>query len=156
MRPGLILALVVLVAATGFAPVPPPLSRKRDDTKALQGLWKVVRYENTGRNILAGRSLRVRIEKERWTFLIVDGKGERASASYDLTLDQKASPRAFDWDGAAATTGRFVGSYHFDSKTKTFTIVFNPAARNKPLRRPTNFTNPQPGDYLMVMRREAP
>jgi uncharacterized protein (TIGR03067 family) len=149
MRPGLLLSLVVVTAATGFAPVPEPRpNRFRDDLSALQGAWTVTKYESGGRNILAARTLRVKVDKQRWQFLH-DKDGTRVSASYEIVLNPEIRPRSFDWRGTGMPAAQFIGSYQLDGDT--ITIIFTNAGNT--LGRPTNFVVPRTSDYIMVLKR---
>jgi len=150
MRPGLLLSLVVVVTATGFAPAPMPRPKGfRDDLTAFQGQWAVTKYESNGRNILGMRMLRVQIDKQRWQFHTGVGAGT-VTASYDIVLDPKTSPRSFDWRGAGMPASQFIGSYQLDGNK--LTIVFTNAGAG--MARPTSFGTIRPGDYVMVLTRD--
>jgi uncharacterized protein (TIGR03067 family) len=153
MRPSLLLGLLLAPAAWGFAPAPPPRPKKLPDLPVLAGSWRVVRYQSGAQDIMGARELRVRLEKQRWTFLVrTMGAAERTGSRYDLSLDPKASPPAFSWRGADGKSLQYVGSYALDGDT--LSIFFASPGPGPDKNRPTNFATPRPGDYLMVLKRE--
>src|SRR5947209_1901615 len=106
MRWRVIIALVVLIGLTAFAPVPFPKAKKKSGPGGLQGTWVVERRENGSGKALPKMDYKmlVRIEGDKWSFLrIVDGKKSNGP-TYTVVLD-KSNPTWLDLK-VTVTTGK--------------------------------------------------
>jgi uncharacterized protein (TIGR03067 family) len=148
-----LLAVLAAAAVAGFAPAPFPRPGRHstDDQGNLQGYWKLVRYESSGRAL--DKNYWVKVEKDTWTFYR-DARGVQRSASYGLTLGPKDSPPSFGWTMTGRRGGgvrpTWVGSYRREGKR--LTLVFSSAGRAG--GRPVDFKASK--DYLMVLEWERP
>lgn len=100
----LLVGLAVLVAATGFAPVPKPKPARtvdgKDLLKSLQGTWEMVSLErNVGGIRTTSRSTsRVRIQGNTWSYLLPNNVrlanpgALTVSTTYELKFDPTKSP----------------------------------------------------------------
>jgi uncharacterized protein (TIGR03067 family) len=99
----LLITLAVLVAVTGFAPVPkykPP--RKMDQatlTKYMQGTWEMVTLEQkvNGIKTQSRSTTRVRIEGDTWSYVNHNvGAAVVSSITYAIKLDASKTPATMD------------------------------------------------------------
>jgi uncharacterized protein (TIGR03067 family) len=140
-----LLLLFAVAAVLGFAPAPfPRREKKRDDLQAIQGTWKVVIYEMSGRS-LGNHNLYVQVKQKSWRFYRMNNGRESPSSTYDLRLIPTARPAAFDWSNPGAARPAYIGSYRLDGKR--LTVILGSAARP----RPTVFT--ATAEYRKVMER---
>lgn len=151
MRAGLLLALLATVVGVGFAPAPRPRPPKGPDLTELQGMWRMVRYQHGGRDVLSGRVIHMRIEGKQLSFLVQERGG--TGTSYEVEIDRKAMPPAMNWRRPGQKGEQYIGSYTM--RHDTLSIVFAPPGTGKDRDRPTDFNKPRERDYLVVLKREV-
>jgi uncharacterized protein (TIGR03067 family) len=133
-----LVVLLAVLTALGFAPAPFPrreTRQHRDDLEAMQGMWRMTRYDSSGRPI--GHNYKVRIKGNRWTFIHLANGKENETASYVYNLDYKVAPRAFEWKSTEKSTSGWVGSYRLEGRK--LTIIFGSGTLSTVQTRPTDF-----------------
>lgn len=157
MRAGFCLGLLVLTCVVGFAPVPLPRPT-RDEAVRLVGYWRVDTYTRNGSDVnSAGRTLRIRIEGKKFTFLSRQmGGPETVASTYDLHLapPEPTSPRGFGWgsNGAASDKLSWTGCLRFVERDRV-RMVFKSAQTIAAGAR--DIDSPKTEDYLMVLVRDV-
>jgi uncharacterized protein (TIGR03067 family) len=147
------LLLLAVLACAGFAPAPfPKPERKKhtDDLAAMQGSWKLVRYESNGKPMTS--NFRVRIDKNVWNFVNLNQGRETSTASYELRLAPKLSPRGFEWKSTGRVSSQYCGSYVLDRDK--LMLVFNSGVLDGATPRPMDFKSNK--GYLLILEREKP
>jgi uncharacterized protein (TIGR03067 family) len=156
MRIRILIVAVAVLGLTAFAPAPFPKPDRKDDLKGLAGTWTVTRYEREGRAVRTTPTMKVRIEGNKWSFLLVDATGIRPTTSYTFTLDPKKDPRLIDLTrtgaGVAAGNNKLMGIYRFEHRDRDrMQVVFHTFGVT---RRPDGFDGVDKEAYLLVLQRE--
>jgi uncharacterized protein (TIGR03067 family) len=154
MRAGLLLALAALSA--GFAPVPPPRARKGLDLKALEGAWKVLRYEAGTPGVTPRPDVRVEIKDDSWTqFSVRDGAFVR-SVACRLKVDGKKSPPRVEMSMQRTPGGPLVVVRRgvLELKGDTLTVTYTTYEKDPtPTRTGGELAQ---GQWRWVLKRERP
>jgi len=165
MRSRLIVALVVLIALTAFAPAPFPKPGKKTGPGGLQGTWVVEKQQSGAGKEMPKRDyqMKVRIEGDKWTFLRVTNGQTTTGPGYTIVLD-KMNPTWLDLKAVTTAIGkgkvkakgasrvRVQGIYRVEDDTVKF--VYTAGIGNSV--RPTSFSTLETRQFLMVLKREKP
>jgi uncharacterized protein (TIGR03067 family) len=155
MKSRLVVALVVLVALTAFAPAPFPRTKRGEDADfnlaQFQGLWRAEKFETAwqgGR--LSGHgwdSTQVRIENDRWTYL----DNGRFGSAYQIRLDTSKSPVTIDFINVGSKTDESCMLGIIRRVHGKVEILFYLPGRGE---RPKTFDNPPPDWWILTLRRD--
>src|SRR5665213_12752 len=140
------LFLLLSLAALGFAPAP-VFREKPDDPESilrrLQGGWRGISYQNSGRTLYAGTPFRVHLKKDRWGFFF--GEPSRQTSTYTITIDTKSKPMRIDWsEGGVRLKGIF------DLSGDKLHYSYRLSGRGYP----QSLAAPAPDDYVIEAERE--
>jgi len=155
----LAIGLVALISLTAFAPAPLPRPPKKPAQapllQQLQGTWQMVGTErllNGGRRITSKTTAKIRIEKNRWSYVYDNGGKERVGVTYNISLDPSRTPAWFDLSREGNPQPQMKGVIGLDGDTLRFCYVLG---SRSDLGRPFN-TNLGEGQILMTLRRLRP
>jgi len=145
MRAYVVLALLAVVSAVGFAPAPlPRRERFREDPRAIFGKWEFEAWEMRGQK--SGFSQYLEFTESETHFISLQGGGK---VTYQLVIKPELSPKGFQWIiGGGGGGGGWIGSYRVEGDR--LTLIFHSGSSWKD--RPVDFNATH--EYRFILRKK--
>jgi hypothetical protein len=150
----LILALIILVGVTAFAPAPFPRKDRRGTilfgARSMEGLWKVEKVERSNKGgYLNSTSLmsHIQIQGGRWIFMRNNGGVPTPSTNYRLVIHTDRRPIALDGMRDNNNTPYMLGIIR--EVNDTIQVLYRFSGN-----RPADFDSPPEGCWRITLRRE--
>jgi uncharacterized protein (TIGR03067 family) len=152
MRPRLVLAFLVLLGVTAFAPAPMPRrGQSKEDSLSVKGVtgdWKVISLWRYGPNGSIAYRIDawklIRIQDGKWMFCTLDN-GVKPSTTYVLRIDGSKRPATIDFLRGNEAKPWMMGIVRF--RGDKLEVLYKPNATE----RPTSFDNPPADFYLFTL-----
>jgi uncharacterized protein (TIGR03067 family) len=152
----LLLGLAAILGLTAFAPAPlgKPDKKVNPSSQDLQGTWSVISAERGGGRAVRSRAStrKVRIDKDKWSFLTTTRGGTERAISYFLVLDSRKEPKQFDLKRQADGRVTLHGIYRLEGDT--LKVAYANTIRDT--ARPTSFSDLEVGQFLLTLKRDKP